>query len=66
MDAYGKKTSSILEGSLSTLSKSNNSTRSNGVESLPLNASCVITPMDLMDPYEEETSSILEVASSKL
>ena len=63
MDAYGEKTSSIFERSSSTLSKSNNSTRSNRVESQPFNDSCVITPMDSMDPCEEETSSILEVRS---
>ncbi|XP_049399949.1 transcription repressor OFP13-like [Solanum stenotomum] len=62
----GVKTSSILDVSSSKLSKSNNSTSNKGVESLPFNDSCVITPMDSMDPHEEETTSILEVSSSTL
>ena len=48
------------------MSKSNNSTTNKGVEYLSFNDYCVITPMDSMDTCEEETSSILEVTSSKL
>ncbi|XP_055809041.1 transcription repressor OFP18-like [Solanum dulcamara] len=53
----GGKTSSILEVSSSTLSKSNISTSGNGLKFLPFNDSCV------MNPYGEETSSILEMSS---
>ncbi|KAH0685632.1 hypothetical protein KY290_008932 [Solanum tuberosum] len=62
----GEKTSSILDVSSLKLSKSNNNTSNKGVESLPFNDSCVVTPMDLMDPHEEETTSIFEVSSSTL
>ncbi|KAK6778096.1 hypothetical protein RDI58_024814 [Solanum bulbocastanum] len=61
-----EKTSSILDVSSPKLSKSNNSTSNKGVESLPFNDSFAITAMDLMDPHEEETTSILEVSSSTL
>ncbi|KAH0677029.1 hypothetical protein KY285_024830 [Solanum tuberosum] len=47
MDAYGKKTSSILEGS-----KSNGSSSSNGLKYyLPFNDSCVISQSSSGDPY---------------
>ncbi|KAG5583139.1 hypothetical protein H5410_053766 [Solanum commersonii] len=56
IDAYGEtSTRSILKGSSSRLTKNDNSTSSNMVESLPFNDSFVITPsvmrVTLTDPY---------------
>ncbi|TMW96810.1 hypothetical protein EJD97_006738 [Solanum chilense] len=56
IDAYGEtSTRSILKGTTSRLSKNDNSTSNDMVESLPLNDSCVITPSVMrvasIDPY---------------